>query len=35
VAIGGAGWVAIGWADLAGAGEVGQGVRVRRFPLPE
>ncbi len=37
VAIGGNGWVAIGWADLneeASTG-LGRGVRVRRFPLPE
>ncbi len=37
VAIGGNGWVAIGWADLVPDGDtgVGRGVRVRRFPLPE
>lgn len=36
VAIGGNGYVAIGWADLnAAADGSGRGVRVRRFPLPE
>jgi hypothetical protein len=36
VAIGGSGWVAIGWADTSeDAGGFGRGIRVRRFPLPE
>lgn len=37
VAIGGNGWVAIGWADLNADGDTGfgRGIRVRRFPLPE
>ncbi len=37
VAIGGNGWVAIGWADRNADGDsgFGRGIRVRRFPLPE